>query len=128
MQAWTAVDAIVAMDPGRSARGIRNIPATLNVFETHFSRFPVLPGVLVLGSLVELASRLLNETTGDEWRLGGARRIRFKRYVRPGDRLDLSVSIDVLEPPNAQLRGTVMVADEVVVTAAALIMVVGPAL
>lgn len=110
------------MDPGKSARAVRNVPATLDIFDSHFERFPVLPGVLVLGSLAELAGVLMKETTGAEWRLSAAHRVRFKGYVRPGDQLDLHVSIELLEDARAELRGTVKVADQVVVTATRLTM------
>lgn len=115
------------MEPGKSARAIRNVPATLDVFDSHFERFPVLPGVLVLGSLAELAGMLMKETTGSEWRLRTATRVRFKSFVRPGDQLELSVSINLREEARAELQGTVKVGDQVVVTATRLALsVVGP--
>lgn len=120
MRAWNAIDVVLAMDPGRSARALRNVPATLDVFDSHFERFPVMPGVLVLGSLAELARLLMKETTGVDWRLCVARRVRFKAYVRPGDQLDLSVSIEAINAAEADLRGEVKVHDRVVVTATSL--------
>jgi 3-hydroxyacyl-[acyl-carrier-protein] dehydratase len=120
LRAWNAIDLVLAMDRGKAARGIRNVPATLDVFDSHFERFPVLPGVLVLGSLAELARLLMKETTGADYRLRAARRVRFRGYVRPGDQMDLSVSIDSLDEATAELRGTVKVGDQVVVTATSL--------
>jgi 3-hydroxyacyl-[acyl-carrier-protein] dehydratase len=120
VRAWSAIDRIVDMHPGRAARAIRNVPVDLDVFEGHFERFPVLPGVLVLGSLAELARLLARETTGEDYRLEKAGRVRFKGYVRPGDRLDLSVSIDSLDSAKAEMSGDAKVGDLVVVTAASL--------
>ena len=44
---WTTLDRIVSVEPGKSAEAIRNVPNTLAIFDSHFPRFPVLPGVLM---------------------------------------------------------------------------------
>jgi len=122
VRAWNAIDLVLAMESGKGARAIRNVPATLDVFDSNFERFPVLPGVLALGSLAELAWLLMKETTGADYRLRAARRVRFRGYIRPGDQMELDVSIDSLEEATAQLRGTVKVGDQVVVTATSLVL------
>src|SRR3954452_3169170 len=86
------LDRIIELEPGGRARGLRNVPNTLEVFDSHFPRFPVLPGVLVLDTLAELAELALGGPPG-EWRLSGIRRAQFRRYVAPGDQLELSVQV-----------------------------------
>src|SRR4029077_13156409 len=71
MSRWSTLDRIVSVEPGESgtAMAIRNVPNTLAIFNTHFPRFPVLPGVLMLGSLGALAAELLGADTDERWRL-----------------------------------------------------------
>ncbi len=57
------LDRVVGVEPGRRAEAIRNVPSTLDLFDSHFPRFPVLPGVLILGTLGALAELLLRDTT-----------------------------------------------------------------
>ena len=76
MGRWTTVDRVISLDPGKGARGIRNVPNTLSILDSHFPRFPVLPGVMILGSMAELAATLLKEHTGRSWRLSGAEQFR----------------------------------------------------
>ncbi|MGW4125688.1 3-hydroxyacyl-ACP dehydratase FabZ family protein [Nocardia sp. NPDC004711] len=90
------VDRIVDLVAGRTAAAVRNVPSTLSIFDSHFPRFPVLPGVLILGSLGELAGLLMSETSGGSWQLTAARTVRYRHFVQPGDRMHLHV--DLLEP------------------------------
>ena len=58
--AWTTLDRIVRVTDDE-AEAIRNVPNTLAIFDSHFPRFPVLPGVLILGSLGTLCAELLRQ-------------------------------------------------------------------
>ncbi len=104
---WTALDRIVDVQPGHGARALRNVPNTLAILDTHFPRFPVLPGVLILGSLAELAALFLEKQTGRRWQLSRATEIRFRHYVRPGDQLELAVELKQLLADAATLHGSV---------------------
>jgi 3-hydroxyacyl-[acyl-carrier-protein] dehydratase len=86
---YLTVDRLVDLDPGRSARAIRNVTLTEDVFATHFPNFPVLPGVLVTDTMSQVAawacaSRFRLERKA---RLVGLRGAKFRHYVRPGDQL-----------------------------------------
>jgi 3-hydroxyacyl-[acyl-carrier-protein] dehydratase len=94
-------------------RALRNVPNTLAVLETHFPRFPVLPGVLILESLVELASRV----AGPRRRLSRAEQLRFRRYVRPGDQMELAVRVRGRSEDTVSLSGQATVDGQIVMTA-----------
>ncbi len=87
------VDRVLEVEPGERARAIRNVPNTLAIFDSHFPRFPVLPGVLILGSLGELAAELLEADGGTRWRLAGAERSASATSSRPGDQMELTVEL-----------------------------------
>jgi 3-hydroxyacyl-[acyl-carrier-protein] dehydratase len=120
---WSTLDRIVSVEPGERARAIRNVTNTLSIFDSHFPRFPVLPGVLILGSFGELASMLLEEQTGRRWRLAGAEQIRYRHFVQPGDQLELSVEVKEVAPEEATLAGDARVDGKVVTQARRLRMV-----
>jgi 3-hydroxyacyl-[acyl-carrier-protein] dehydratase len=110
------LDRVLELEPRTRGRGLRNVPSTLDVFDSHFPRFPVLPGVVVLDSLAELA-RLVLPGAPEAWRLGGIGRTQFRHYVRPGDQLLLDVTIEQLAPRSATLSGEARVAGRLVARA-----------
>jgi 3-hydroxyacyl-[acyl-carrier-protein] dehydratase len=114
---WSTLDRIVSIEPGESASALRNVPNTLAIFDSHFPRFPVLPGVLILGSLGALAAKLLEAETGRQWRLAGADRVAFRHFVQPGDQLELTVKLSKREDAQALLSGEVSVEGRVVTRA-----------
>jgi len=117
MNRWTTLDRVVSLEPGKGAKGLRNVPNTLAILDSHFPRFPVLPGVLILGSLGELAARLLEEQTGRPWRLAGADQVRYRHFVQPGDQMELTVELQEASTDSALLSGTVRVDGKVMTQA-----------
>jgi 3-hydroxyacyl-[acyl-carrier-protein] dehydratase len=114
---WTTLDRVTRLDPGEGAGAIRNVPNTLAIFDSHFPRFHVLPGVLILGSLGELASRLLEEETGKRWRLAGAEKIGYRHWAQPGDQMELDVKLKERTDDEAVLSGDVKVDGKVITRA-----------
>jgi 3-hydroxyacyl-[acyl-carrier-protein] dehydratase len=113
---WTTLDRIVRVTDDE-AEAIRNVPNTLAIFDTHFPRFHVLPGVLILGSLGTLCAELLEQRTGRPWRLAGAERVAFRHFVQPGDQLVFTVALKNLGDEEATLSGEVAVDGNVVTRA-----------
>ncbi|MET0965679.1 MAG: hydroxymyristoyl-ACP dehydratase [Nakamurella sp.] len=108
----TTLDSILEIVPGERATAIRHVPQTLDVFTTHFPLFPVLPGVLILDDLVEVAGLVLaGRPNGSRirWELAGVRRIRFRHFVEPGDSMEISVQLTRLVDGVAECRGLVQV-------------------
>ena len=114
---WTTVDKVVSVEPGKSAVGLRNVCNTMSIFDSHFPRFHVLPGVLILGSLGALAAELLEQETGRKWKLSGADRVGFRHFVQPGDTMELSVELKSRDDDEAVLSGEVKVDGKVVTRA-----------
>src|SRR5205823_4067436 len=123
MSRWTTLDRITSVEPGASASAIRNVPNTLAIFDSHFPRFHVLPGVLILGSLGALAARLLEEQTGRRWRLSAAGQVGFRHFVQPGDQMELSVTLKSRSDESAELTGEVKVEGKLVTRARRLTLV-----
>jgi 3-hydroxyacyl-[acyl-carrier-protein] dehydratase len=100
------LDRILEVEPGRRARALRNVPNTLTLLDSHFPRFPVLPGVLILDSLAELGGVAAG---GGDWRPAALERAQFRRYVRPGDQMELSVEVTGRAPGELTVSGKVHV-------------------
>ncbi len=114
---WTTLDRITSVEPGTAGTAIRNVPNTLAIFDSHFPRFPVLPGVLILGSIGELAAHVLEQETGGPWRLAGAGQVGFRHFVQPGDQMEISVQVKSRDDDAAEATGEVKVDGKVVTRA-----------
>ena len=70
-----ALDRVLAVEPGECARALRNVPNTLSFFDSHFPLRPVLPGVMVIGSMgvnpgFQLVNNKQNPQIADEYQRG----------------------------------------------------------
>ncbi len=119
MKNWTGLDRIVSLEADRAV-AYRNITSTLQILDHHFPRFPVMPGVLILGSMGELAAQLLEKSTGKPWHLVGAQQVRYRHFVQPGDQMVITVELKSVTDDAAVLKADVKVDDRPVTTARAL--------
>ncbi len=90
------LDAITELIPGESAAGSWHLTGDEYFFPGHFPGRPTLPGVLMLESLAQIgACGVLADSrfTGKVPLLGGSSKVKFRRQVVPGDRLDLRVEL-----------------------------------
>jgi 3-hydroxyacyl-[acyl-carrier-protein] dehydratase len=71
------------------------LPEKSPVFEGHFPKFPILPGVLMLEIMNHAAGFLLYKRfKGERFVfLGGVKRAKFRRMVKPGAKLDVTGKI-----------------------------------
>ncbi|MFI2619110.1 3-hydroxyacyl-ACP dehydratase FabZ family protein [Streptomyces sp. NPDC018584] len=113
----TAFDEILDVVKGERAVAARNVPGTLHVFATHFPRFPVLPGVLILDDIVRAARLAAPELPkGARWVLAEARRVRYRHFAEPGDRLEISVEVIEATASSVTFKAAVGVAGRDITT------------
>ncbi|MDT3395879.1 hypothetical protein RKE29_04335 [Streptomyces sp. B1866] len=105
----TPLDEIVEVSPGLRATARTHVPHTLAILDSHFPRFPVLPGVLILDALAAVAGLALGSDDGAAWTLAEARRVRWRHYVTPGDRMETTVEVAEVAGGTARCTGTVRV-------------------
>lgn len=95
------VDAVLEVGPGRIVT-LKQVSRAEEYLQDHFADFPVLPGVLMLESLVQAARRLMVSQPGPwgeaggsgagRWVLGGVRALKYGAFVKPGQGLRVEVT------------------------------------
>ena len=120
---WLSYDRMLELEPGVSARAIRNVPMTLEIFDTHFPRQETMPGVLILGTMGKVAKALLEHDGGGVWRLHGANAVSFRTWVGPGDQMEITVTLKSRDDAEAILSAEVKVDGKLVTRARKLKMV-----
>ena len=99
---WLLVDGIDTLEVGERASGHKTWAADEQFFEDHFPKFPVVPGVLVMEALAQLAGKLIGYTVRQQrgdWPfpiLSMMNNVKFRRFVRPEDRVTLEVRLTSL--------------------------------
>ena len=90
------VDRIVDLIPDVSCTGIKNVTINEGVFQGHFPRHPVMPGVMIIESMAQTAGVLVVETLGPDAKgklvyFMTIDNAKFRRPVVPGDQMFVHV-------------------------------------
>jgi len=122
------VDRIQEIVPGKSAVGIKNVTINEEFFQGHFPGHPVMPGVLILEFLAQVAAVLAFVSAEDTDNPGGnleesvfyfmsMDRVKFRRPVVPGDRIRGEVTFTRNRGTMAGFQGKAYVEDSLVAEA-----------
>jgi UDP-N-acetylglucosamine acyltransferase len=115
------VDAITEHVEGRRLVAFKNVTIAEEFFQGHFPGAPLMPGVLMLESLSQVAAMLLLQRedappTAKVY-LRGVNDAKFRRQVVPGDRLRLEITIGRRRSRLARAQAIAFVGDQVVAEA-----------
>ena len=119
------VDAVVEHDPGKRIVAVKNVTVNEEYFQGHFPGTPLMPAVMMIEALVQVATLLLLQSQDGDSNasavLRGVNKAKFRRQVIPGDRLILEVTLGERGVDLAVTRGIATVGEHTVAEAELLI-------
>ena len=114
------VDRIIENEPERIV-GIKNVTANEPFFAGHFPDFPVMPGVLIIEAMAQVAGVLVLQQVPDRNRklvlLASVEQAKFRRPVVPGDQLRIEMVVTRRRESVAKMAGKATVNGVVVAEA-----------
>lgn len=115
------VDAVTEHEPGKRMVAVKNVTVNEEFFQGHFPGTPLMPGVLMIETLAQVATILLMHGTegasGDRVFLRGVDNAKFRRSVVPGDRLRLEVTLGARRAKIARANAAAYIDDALVAEA-----------
>ncbi|MBX9694815.1 MAG: 3-hydroxyacyl-ACP dehydratase FabZ [Cyanobacteria bacterium] len=109
------VDRVTWCEPGKAARGYKNVSANEPHFQGHFPIKPIMPGVLMLEALAQLGCVAILSHPDFKDKLGlftGIDNVKFRTMVEPGDRLDMEVELVKMKGPLGKFKAIAKVGDK----------------
>ncbi|MBB13801.1 3-hydroxyacyl-[acyl-carrier-protein] dehydratase FabZ [Candidatus Poribacteria bacterium] len=109
------VDRVIEYEDGKRAVGIKNLSFNEQFFQGHFPQEPVMPGVLQIEGLAQLAAWLVLQETDQENQIGyfaSINEAKFRKPVIPGDQLRLEVEVIRKRRSFVRVSGKTFVGDE----------------
>lgn len=114
------VDRILELEAGKRAVGIKNVTINENFFSGHFPTRPVMPGVLILEAMAQVAGVLMLSQKENQGKLAyfmAIDKVKFRKTVVPGDQLVLEVDVVRLKSKTGQVHTQAKVEGKVVAEA-----------
>ncbi|ABW20067.1 3-hydroxyacyl-ACP dehydratase FabZ [Alkaliphilus oremlandii] len=90
------VDKIIDMEVGKRAVGIKNVTINEPFFQGHFPDQPIMPGVLIVEAMAQVAAVICMGSEENEGKLGvftGIDNCKFRKQVVPGDALHIEIEM-----------------------------------
>jgi len=90
------VDRIIGFEGDTKCRGMKNVTINEPFFQGHFPGHPIMPGVLQLEAMAQVASVVLLRMPGNQGKIGyfmSANNVKWRRPVLPGDTLIIETEI-----------------------------------
>jgi 3-hydroxyacyl-[acyl-carrier-protein] dehydratase len=112
------VDRILELEPGKRAVGLKNVTANEPYFQGHFPGMAVMPGVLIIEAMAQVAGIMMLACTEYRGRVPFIAAIESARYYRPvvpGDSLIIEATVAWIRSQVGKVDFVARVAGEIVV-------------
>src|SRR5579884_4075472 len=114
------VDSIVELEEERIV-GVKNVTINEPFFMGHFPDFPVMPGVLIVEAMAQVAGVLVLKSIPDRHSklvlLASVEQAKFRKPVLPGDQLRIEMKVTRRKATVAKMHGQATVGGAVVAEA-----------
>ena len=112
------IDRILAYTKEKSAVGSKDVTMSEDFLADHFPRFPVMPGVLQIEAITQLASWLVFTSSNYTKKgiLAEIGTIKFRDFVKPGDKMVIDVTFESADSEGVVFKATVKVDDKLKTT------------
>jgi UDP-3-O-[3-hydroxymyristoyl] N-acetylglucosamine deacetylase/3-hydroxyacyl-[acyl-carrier-protein] dehydratase len=110
------LDRVIELEKDKRAVGIKNVTVNEQFFQGHFPQQPIMPGMLQVEALAQLAGVLLFNDQKDSGTLAYFRtveKVKFRKPVVPGDQLRLEVLVIRKKGKLAKFSGQALVNGEI---------------
>jgi len=111
------IDRILKIDGEQKIVGLKNVSVNEPYFQGHFPGHPIMPGVLQLEAMAQVAGILMlraGENAGKVAYFMSANNVKWRKPVRPGDQLIIEIEMGRSRGKIAKATGVCKVAGEVV--------------
>jgi 3-hydroxyacyl-[acyl-carrier-protein] dehydratase len=105
---FNLVDRILEVRPGQAIRAAKNLTLGEEYLADHFPTFPVMPGVLMLQTLVEAGAWLLRVTEDFRYSvivLREAKNVKYGSFMEPGRQMLIAVDLVESRDNEATFKG-----------------------
>ncbi|QDU07002.1 3-hydroxyacyl-ACP dehydratase FabZ family protein [Gimesia aquarii] len=116
---FSLVDQILELEKGKSITAVKNLSLAEEYLQDHFPGFAVMPGVLMVESIVQAGAWLMRYTNDFKYStilLKQTKAIRFNSFVTPGKQLRVSLSIQKWDGDLCTLKASSEVEGETAVS------------
>jgi len=113
------VDRILKLE-NRHAVGMKNVTINEHFFQGHFPNRPVMPGVLIVEAMAQVAGILMLSKPENQGKMAyfmSIDKVKFRKTVLPGDQLRLEVDVVKVKTKTGQVHTRALVEDNIVAEA-----------
>ncbi|MDP8266319.1 MAG: UDP-3-O-acyl-N-acetylglucosamine deacetylase [Candidatus Aceula meridiana] len=102
------VDRVLDLEPGKRAVAIKNVTSNEYFFKGHFPQRPVMPGVIMVEAMAQVAGIVLLAAPENKGKLAlfmAIDNVKFRRVVEPGDQLVMELTVTKIKSRAAEVHG-----------------------
>ncbi len=117
------IDEVLDLVPGKKITAIKYVKEEEYYFKGHFPSNPIMPGVLILEAIAQagaISVLSLEENKGKIVLFAGIDKARFKKIVKPSDKLYIEVEITDFRRNIGKAKGTAKVLNDIACVAESL--------